>query len=147
MLMQHEPLMLERTFNAPIDRVWKAITDNKQMKHWYFDLDDFKAEPGFEFTFSGGSKEQTYIHHCKVTEVIAGKKLTYSWRYEGLPGESFVTMELFPEGDKTRLKLTHTGLETFPAAKDFARESFQKGWTQIIGTQLKDFVEKPVQQD
>lgn len=54
-----------------------------------------------------------------------------------------MTFELFEEGDKTRLKLTHEGLETFPADKpDFARESFAAGWTQIVGSSLKEFVEK-----
>jgi len=49
---------------------------------------------------------------------------------------------LFDEGDKTRLKLTHAGIESFPAEKDFARESFAKGWTHIIGTSLKEYLEK-----
>ena len=73
------------------------------------------------------------------------KKLTYSWRYDGYEGNSFVTFELFPEGNKTRLKLSHKGLETFPvtAHNDFAKENFMEGWTQIIGTGLKEYVEKP----
>jgi hypothetical protein len=50
---------------------------------------------------------------------------------------------LFAEGDKTRLKLTHEGLETFPANNpDFAKQSFSDGWTMLIGTLLKDFVEQ-----
>jgi hypothetical protein len=33
-------------------------------------------------------------------------------------------------------------LETFPANPDFAKENFSKGWNQIIGTSLKEFLEK-----
>jgi hypothetical protein len=52
----------------------------------------------------------------------------------------FVTFELFDEAGKTRLKLTHEGLETFPASNpDFAKESFTEGWTHIIGKSLKEF--------
>jgi hypothetical protein len=41
------------------------------------------------------------------------------------------------------LKLTHEGLETFPASNtDFAKENFVAGWTHIVGTSLKEFVEK-----
>jgi uncharacterized protein YndB with AHSA1/START domain len=141
--MKNEPFVIERTYNAPVHKVWRAITDKDQMKQWYFDLAEFKPEVGFEFQFEGGSKDKTYLHLCRVTEVIADKKLTYSWRYDGYEGNSFVTFELFDEGDKTRLKLTHEGLETFPTGnKDFAKESFAAGWTQIIGTSLKEFVEK-----
>ena len=142
--MQQQPFLIERTYNAPIAKVWKAITDRDQMKEWYFDLAEFRAEEGFEFQFSGqGKKGEEYIHLCKVTEVIPEKKLSYSWRYEGLPGASVVTFELFPEGEKTRVKLTHEGLESFAAnGSDFAKESFAEGWTMIIGTSLLGFVEK-----
>jgi uncharacterized protein YndB with AHSA1/START domain len=83
------------------------------------------------------------LHLCKITEVVIGKKLSYSWRYDGYEGNSFVTFELFPEGNKTRLKLTHKGLETFPINNpDFAKENFIDGWTYITGTSLKEFLEK-----
>jgi uncharacterized protein YndB with AHSA1/START domain len=141
--MTNEPFVIERTYNAPAEKVWKAITDRDQMKQWYFDLAEFKPEVGFEFSFEGCPPEKTYLHLCKITEVVPGKKLAYSWRYDGYDGISFVTFELFPEGDKTRLKLTHAGLETFPASvPDFAKENFVKGWTEIIGTSLKEFTEK-----
>jgi|SRR5688572_11472380 len=142
-MKNNEPIVIERTFNAPAEKVWQAISDNSQMKQWYFDLEDFKPEVGFEFQFEGGDDKNTYVHLCKVTEVIPGKKLTYSWRYEGHEGNSFVTFELFPEGEKTRLKLTHEGLETFPSDTNaFAKENFVAGWNDILGRMLKDFLEK-----
>jgi uncharacterized protein YndB with AHSA1/START domain len=141
--MKNEPFVIERTLNAPSEKVWNAITDKDQMKQWYFDLAEFKPEVGFEFSFIGGSEEQKYLHLCKITDVIAGKKLQYSWRYDQYPGNSFVTFELFDEGDKTRLKLTHEGLETFPTDnKDFARESFAAGWSYIIGKSIVEYFEK-----
>ncbi len=140
--MTAEPFVIERVLNAPTDKVWKALTDKEQMKQWYFDLTEFKPEPGFEFTFVGGTEENSYMHLCKVTEVVPGKKLQHSWRYEGYEGNSFVTWELFAEGDKTRLKLTHEGLETFPPNPDFARKNFEAGWTDIVGKNIKEFLEK-----
>ena len=141
--MNEEPIIIERTFNASIEQVWKALTDKMQMKEWYFDLKEFKAEVGFEFQFTGGPPEKTYLHLCKITEVIPGRRLSHSWRYDGYAGNSFVTFELFDEGGKTRVKLTHTGLESFPKENlDLARHNFEAGWTDIIGRSLKEFVEK-----
>jgi uncharacterized protein YndB with AHSA1/START domain len=141
--MKQEPFVIERVYNAPVDRVWKAITDKAQMKEWYFDISDFKAEPGFEFQFTGGPDDRTYVHLCKIKEVVPGRKLSYSWRYEGYEGDSLVTFELFAEGSGTRVKLTHEGLETFPQNNpDFARNNFEMGWHEIIGSLLKNFVEK-----
>ena len=141
--MNTQPFTIERTFNAPIEKVWQAITDKDQMKKWYFDLAEFKPVVGFEFQFIGkGLKGEEYLHLCKVTDVVPGKKIAYSWTYEKYEGYSVVSFELFPEGDKTRLKLTHEGLETFPANNpDFAKENFVAGWTELIGTLLKNFVE------
>ena len=136
--MNNQPLIFERTFNAPIEKVWKAITDAGEMKQWYFDLPGFKPEPGYEFQFLAGDDKKKYLHLCKVTEVIVGKKIAYSWRYDGYEGISFVSFELFEEGDKTKLILKHEGLETFPASNpDLAKENFATGWTSFIDTSLK----------
>jgi uncharacterized protein YndB with AHSA1/START domain len=106
-------------------------------------IKNFKPEPGFEFSFVGQGKDgEKYTYVCKITEVIFEKKLVYSWSYEGFEGSSLITFELFAEGDKTRLQLTHAGLETFPPYQAFAKENFVEGWTILIGQSLKNFVEK-----
>ena len=139
---QAEAVAVERTLNAPIARVWKALTDANQMRQWYFDLKEFKPQVGFEFEFVVEHEGNRYHHLCRVTDVVPQKKIAYSWRYKGEPGDSLVTFELFGEGNKTRVKVTHTGIETFPKTPAYARKNFENGWTAIIGTELKQFVEK-----
>lgn len=141
---------IERTYNAPVEKVWTALTDVEQVREWYFDqvrewyfdLNEFIPKVGFEFGFVVEHEGNRYDHRCKVTEVIPQRKIAYTLRYQGHEGDSLVTIELFPDGDKTRLKLTHEGLETFPKTPAFARENFEKGWTAIIGSELKEFVER-----
>lgn len=142
-LQRFRPIVIERVYQAPLEKVWKAITDKEQMKHWYFDLSDFTPEVGFKFQFPGqGHKGEQYLHLCEVTAVEVGKKLTYSWSYEGHEGISYVSFELEALGSQqTSLKLTHRGLHSFPEHPDFARTSFQQGWTELIGNLLKAFVE------
>ncbi len=137
-----EAVVIERTFNAPVGRVWKALTDVDQIRQWYFDLKQFKPEVGFEFEFVVDHEGNKYHHLCRITEVVLEKKLAYTWRYKGEPGNSLVTFELFADGDKTRLKLTHEGIETFPKTAAYARKNFEAGWREIIGSSLKQFVEK-----
>ncbi len=142
--MNSAPFVIEQTYDAPVGKVWKALTDKSQMKQWYFDVSDFKPQVGFEFSFEGGTPEKSYTHLCKVLEVIPEKKLVYTWSYQGYPGLSTLTFELFSENEKTRLKLTHSGLETFPAETnpDFAKKNFEMGWTEITSKMLRSFVEK-----
>ena len=136
-----DAVVVERTLNAPVAKVWKALTDVDQMRQWYFDLKEFRPEVGFEFEFVVEHEGNRYHHLCKITEVVAQKKIAYTWRYKGEPGDSLVTFELFPEDGKTRLKVTHTGIETFPKTPAYARKKFEAGWTAIIGAELKQFVE------
>ena len=137
-----EAVIIERTLNAPVARVWQALTDVDQMSNWYFDLKEFKPEVGFEFEFIVEHEGNTYHHLCEVTEVVPQKTIAYTWRYKGEPGNSLVTIELFPDGNKTKLRLTHEGLETFPKTPAYARKNFEAGWTAIIGSELKQFVER-----
>jgi uncharacterized protein YndB with AHSA1/START domain len=136
-----EPLVIERTFDAPINRVWGAITEANEMKQWYFDLEKFQPEKGFEFEFTVEHEGKRYCHRCRIIEVIPQKRLVHTWSYEGYDGNSLVSFDLLAEGSKTRIRLTHTGLESFPALPDFDRKNFTAGWTQLIGTSLKEFVE------
>ena len=137
-----EPLVVERTFDAPVQHVWEAMTNANNIGRWFFELKEFKPEAGFKFNFTVEHEGFTYVHDCKVTDVIPQKRLAFTWRYDGYEGDSLVTFELIADGDKTRLKLTHDGLESFPKAPQFARKNFMGGWTYISGA-LKEFAESP----
>ena len=139
------PLVVERTFNAPVELVWKALTNADDIREWSFEVSGFKPEVGFAFEFTCEKTVVSFVHHCKVTEAVPLQRLAYAWKYAGHPGESLVTIELAGEGGKTRLKLTHTGLESFQPEtnSDYARGNFLQGWTKLIGTFLKEHLEKP----
>ncbi len=141
--MDNQAICIEMVLPAPAHKVWEALTDNEQMNQWYFVLPGFKAETGFEFQFYGGkTQERQYLHTCRVIEVIAGEKLTYSWRYEGYSGNSLVTFELFDIGNRTRLVFTHSGIESFePLNPDLAKSEFIIGWNYILDVSLRDFLE------
>ncbi|PSK91439.1 SRPBCC family protein [Taibaiella chishuiensis] len=140
--METKPLILEYTYAAPPTQVWQALTDPAHMKAWYFDIPGFKPEPGFRFSFSAGSPEQQYVHQCRITEALAPETLAYTWAYEGYKGSSEVCFTLYPEDGQTRLVLEHEGLDSFPQEPAFARDSFLQGWTMILGTNLKQYLEQ-----
>ncbi len=142
--MENQPVIVERLINAPVSKVWKAITDRDQMKSWYFDLIEFIPRAGFRFEFSGGpSPEKQYLHLCEITDVVQEKKLTYSWKYKGFTGISYVNFELSEQENQTLLRLTHSGIETFPEDNpDFDKSNFRIGWDHIINKSLVEFLEK-----
>lgn len=122
------PIVKEVLLNAAPERVWKAITDSNERNQWYMNM-DLKPEVGHEFEFTVEHEGNTWVHLCRVTEVIPNKKLSHTWRYKGIAGDTLLTFELTPEGENTRFKLTHEGLETFPTdIPGLAVENFDTGW-------------------
>lgn len=133
---------IEKLYNTSVSKVWNALTQLNEIRQWFSNLSNFKAQIGFEFSFlEGRDQDHLYNHLCKVTEVIPFKKLAYSWQYEGYDGYSEVIFELTDMGNKTKLTLTHTGLDTFPQIDDFKAENFAEGWTSITDSTLKNYVE------
>ena len=143
-LVTKMPVVVERTFDAPADKVWRAITDGEQMKHWFMkEIAAFKAEVGFETEFTVHYEGRDYSHLWKVVEVVPGRKIAVEWKFGGMNGVSVATMELFAEGKKTRLLLTHEGVDSYPQDNlGFRRGSFQAGWNAIIGEQLEEHLAK-----
>jgi uncharacterized protein YndB with AHSA1/START domain len=139
-----EPIIVEQNFNTSVDVVWNAITKVDQMRQWYFDnILSFKPEVGFETHFNVESQDRSFLHLWKVTGVVPLKKISYNWRYENYPGDSFVVFELFKENNSTKLRLTHRVTESFPEdIPEFKRESGIAGWTYFIKESLKEFLEK-----
>jgi uncharacterized protein YndB with AHSA1/START domain len=142
-LTDRGPIVVERTFMAPRAKVWKALTDPAQMRVWYFpQLEDFRAETGFEteFVVSHGGKE--FIHQWRVTEVVPKQKISYEWKFAGYPGCSLLTIELFEQLGVTWLRLTHAGTDSFRGdlLPDLAKENFINGWRSFIGGALRDYL-------
>ncbi len=142
-MMANNPIIVEQTCNASVDKVWHAITNPSQMRQWFFEeIKDFKPEVGFETRFTVMNAGKIYLHLWKILDVNPGKSIKYDWRYAGYPGQGFVTFELIPRKDSTKLRITNEGLETFPRDNpDFSRESCTAGWKYFI-QRLKEFMEK-----
>lgn len=142
--IMHENVTVAKRINAPVEKVWKALTDKAQMKEWYFDISDFDLGVHREFNFYEPGKEKKYHHHGEILEIVPNEKLKHTWTYPEFTKEkSIVKWELEKDGEGTMVTLTHKGLENFShLGPDFQKESFENGWNDILGRSLKDYLEK-----
>jgi uncharacterized protein YndB with AHSA1/START domain len=138
------PIIVEETYNKPIETVWRAITEPVQMRKWFFDnIPDFKPEVGFEIEFDVEAGGRVFPHQWKITKVESGKLIEYNWKYGGYQGDAYVTFELTPEENAIRLRLTNIVVEDFQDdIPEFKRESCIGGWNYFIKERLKKYLDK-----
>ena len=129
-----DTIRLERTLDAPVDTVWRYLTEAELRRQWFMGGTDATGVGEFELLvdhdnlsiddvpYPDGYKEfkgATWTE--KVTRFDPPRLLETSFQ-GGKNGT--VIYELFPEGAKTRLVLTHSGIVSPVGAQDFG-----SGWT------------------
>lgn len=138
------PIIVQETFTATVDQVWKSVTEPNQMQQWFFEqIKSFKAAVGFETEFLVAVADKTFTHQWRVIEVELNQRLKFQWRYEEYPGDSFVIFEMKPQDDKVKFTLTTEVVADFPDnIPEFKRESCIGGWNYFIKERLKAYLEK-----
>lgn len=136
------PIIVDQHVTASRDKVWQALTDPQQMREWYFpQLPDFRPQQGFSTEFVIENEGRTFTHQWRVSEVAAPERIAYTWNFAEYEGQGEVIFELLPEGTGTRVRVTNTGLETFPSdVPEFRPESCRGGWEYFIQGNLKDYL-------
>jgi uncharacterized protein YndB with AHSA1/START domain len=126
-------LNLERALQAPVRRVWEALTREGELARWYGPSDDFRVEVlEWDCRVGGGYRVAMHApdgntHTCfgVFQEIAAPRRLAYTWSWESQPPmDTLVVFELVEDGSATRLRFSHTG---FPAGE--VRDRHEEGWT------------------
>jgi uncharacterized protein YndB with AHSA1/START domain len=137
-----QPIIVEEFFDVSAEILWKALTELKQMKQWFFEnIEAFEPRVGFKTRFVVENEGRVFPHLWKITEAEPLKKITYNWHYEGYKGNSFLTFEIIAHHKKTVLNVTHTVTEDFPQdIPEFKRERCGAGWNYFIQQRLKEYL-------
>ncbi len=137
------PIVITKKIKAPIEKVWKALTDKNEIPSWYFDIADFEAVVGKSFDFYEPGEEKKYLHRIEILEIIENQKLKHTWFYPLFSDQkTIVTWELENDEGGTKVSLTHEGTENLKdLGEGFSEESFTKGWNEIVGQSLKLYME------
>lgn len=137
--------MIEREIlvNAPVDVVWKVITEPGQVAQWFCDEAEFEARPGAGGSLSFGAKATNRPVTVRLRVEIAQPPRRFAFRWdhpageEPRPGNSLlVEFTLTAEGDGTRLRLVESGfvaLERPDDEKSGYLEAHETGWDAHLG--------------
>ncbi len=129
-----DTIRLERTLDAPVKTVWRYLTEAELRRQWFmggtdatgvgeFDLlvdhDNLSDDPNVPYPegyaeFKGATWTET-VNRFEPPRLL---ETTFQSGKNGT-----VTYELSPDGDRTRLVLTHSGIKSPVGAQDFG-----SGW-------------------
>ena len=147
-----DAIRLERTLDAPPQTVWRYLTEAQLRGQWFMGGTD--AWPGSEFDLVVdhdrlSDEEVPYPESYATFKGAVWSEKVIRFEPPRLLETSFqsgkngtVTYELFPDGERTRLVLTHSGIESGSGAQDFG-----SGWNshltvlqeRLAGRRVRDF--------
>ncbi len=116
----------EKLIQKPVSEVFRALGEGRLFMNC-------GAQAGeMELDFKVGGKYRIKFNNYALTnlgeflEIVQDKKIVFSWCSSfdlPLTPDTKVTIELFPDGAKTRLLLVHSGFKT-----ESSRNDHQGGW-------------------
>lgn len=133
--------------DAPVEVVWRTITEPNLIRTWFSDVADVEARPGAvgSLTFRADS-DSPMVVGITVLEADRPHRFSYRWVYP--PGEratevnsTLVTFTLVADGDeRTRLRVVESGLDAMDMPDDEKQKFFDEhshGW-RVQGDRLRD---------
>jgi uncharacterized protein YndB with AHSA1/START domain len=128
--------------SASSDLIFRAITEEDQLKKWWVDDPQLEKKMGGKmlFPFLKENSEmltEDFVVEGKIMEFIPNQRLSYTWKPVGDPEypDTLVTWILEEIGkNKTKLTLLHSGLEQ---AKDVS--NLEQGWSFFLNRLVELF--------
>ncbi|MGN9796148.1 SRPBCC family protein [Streptomyces sp. OZ13] len=125
-MTENNTITYEKFLPHPPAAVWKALTDPDLHARWWA-AGDIKPVVGHRFTLDMGSFGS---QPCEVTEADDQRLLAYRFAEGTL--DTTITWTLQPEGEGTRLVLTHAGFDLDSPMGRQAYDGMGKGWPRVL---------------
>ncbi|MFD4377016.1 SRPBCC domain-containing protein [Streptomyces sp. NPDC058486] len=125
-MTEKNTITCEKFLPRPPAAVWQALTDPELHARWWA-AGDIKPVVGHRFTlYMGNFGSQP----CVVTKAEDQYLLAYRFAESTL--DTIITWTLRPEGDGTRLVLTHAGFDLDSPMGRQAYEGMGEGWPHVL---------------
>jgi len=102
-------VVVEEVIPHPVEAVWGQLTDASAIEEWLMMANDFRPELGARFRLKTRQLAPDGWIHAEVLELDPPRRMVWGWRPGASAPPTTVTFELTPEGESTRLRLSHVG--------------------------------------
>jgi uncharacterized protein YndB with AHSA1/START domain len=131
---------VSKTIEAPSDAVWRALTTPATLKTYFMGSDvESDWQVGHPIRFRGEYKGKAYEDHGEIRSFEPEKRLAFSHfsprtgAADAPENYNLITIDLEPEGRRTKVTLTQAKLEGEPAADDLKqRDEYAKNWRMVL---------------
>ncbi len=108
-------LRVERIFNAPRERVWRAYTDPKLVAQWWgrgneLVIERMEVERGGHWRYVEHAPSGVHGFEGRYREVTPPERLVYTFEWDGMPGYVSVTTTTFEDLGDGRTKVVAVGI-------------------------------------
>jgi uncharacterized protein YndB with AHSA1/START domain len=106
---------IERIFNAPRDRVWRAFTDPAQVAQWWgrgnkLVVERMEVERGGHWRFVEHGPDGVHGFEGRYREVTPQSRIVQTFEWDGMPGHVIVETAIFEDLGDGRTKVINTSL-------------------------------------
>ena len=134
---QTDAISFDFDLHHPPEKVWRALTDPVLLADWLLPVVELELEPGAEFTFKAQPQPGwDGVVNCRLLEIDAHRKLSYSWVVGDDWLDTIVTFTLTPTAFGTRLSLVQSGFKP-DQKQNFGGARY--GW-RMMGGKLVDLL-------
>jgi uncharacterized protein YndB with AHSA1/START domain len=134
--MSGETLNIERTFQAPAQRVFDAWTSEEVLRRWFY------GQPGWETPEAevdlrvGGAVRVVMRNPVKgedhgggghYIEIDPPNRLVFTWTWDREPRQTLIEIEFEEAEGATTVRFTHSGLRDEASVR-----SHEEGWTTCL---------------
>jgi len=116
----------EKLIKKPVGEVFRALSEGLLFMNCGADSESIKLDFRVGGKYRIDFKQYEISNLGEFLEIVPDKKIVFSWCSsfdQPLTPDTKVTIDLFPDGNKTRLLLVHTGFKS-----ESVRASHQGGW-------------------
>lgn len=144
----HATFVLERTYDAPVERVWHALSDDDARAQWFSGGPEFdQTERSHDFRVGGHGTEDGQWHggprsrfHSTYTDIVENQRIVFTydmWLDERHISTSLTTIVLRPEGKGTHVTYTEQGVHLDGLDSPEGREEGTGGLLDQLGAYLQ----------
>lgn len=95
--------------NAPVERVWAALSQGEQLAAWFSDSASLDRRAGGAVEWRWATGGEPYVAQGTVKEALTGKKLVIQAAAQSCWPNTTLTFTLAADGGGTLVTLTHEG--------------------------------------